>query len=183
MFGLAAVNEENEVMRRKWMHFAEEITKTCRMSYENTVTKLGPEIIRFDKFLNPFDRSFLLRPETVESYFVLWRLTKDPKYREWGWQVVQALELNCKVEAGYSGLRDVNIPKSYDDVQQSFFLAETLKYLYLLFSSDSLLDLELWVFNTEAHPLPIKGINPLYRALEYSRNTSYKIGQIPHVEL
>jgi len=181
MFSLAAVNDNDEV-KKKWMNIAEEITRTCHESYENTATKLGPEIIRFDKFLNPFDRSFLLRPETVESYFVLWRLTKDPKYREWGWQVVQALELNCKVEGGYSGLRDVNIPKSYDDVQQSFFLAETLKYLYLLFSSDSLLDLDLWVFNTEAHPLPIKGVNPFYRALQYSRNTSYNIGQ-PHVEL
>lgn len=36
------------------------------------------------------------------------------------------------------------------------------QYLYLLFSDDSLLPLDEWVFNTEAHPLPIKG-NPLYR--------------------
>jgi len=50
-----------------------------------------------------------------------------------------------------------------DDVQQSFFLAETLKYLYLLFSDDSLMSLDEWVYNTEAHPLPIKGVNPLYR--------------------
>jgi mannosyl-oligosaccharide alpha-1,2-mannosidase len=73
-------------------------------------------------------------------------------------------------------------PPQQDDVQQSFFLAETLKvsrplaqsfhsltdvslpqYLYLLFSDDSLLPLDEWVFNTEAHPLPIKNANPLYR--------------------
>ena len=36
---------------------------------------------------------------------------------------------------------------------QSFFLAETLKYLYLLFSLDE------WVFNTEAHPLKIVARN------------------------
>ena len=42
-----------------------------------------------------------------------------------------------------------------DDVQQSFFIAETLKYLYLLFSDDSILPLDKWVFNTEAHPLPV----------------------------
>jgi len=182
MFGLAAVNEEDEVMRKKWMHIAEEITKTCRMSYENTVTKLGPEIIRFDELHNHFDKSFLLRPETVESYFVLWRLTKDPKYRDWGWQVVQALELNCKVEGGYSGLRSVNTFKSFDDVQQSFFLAETLKYLYLLFSNDSLLDLDLWVFNTEAHPLPVKGVNSFYRAQQPSHNVNVTM-QTPHLEL
>jgi len=177
MFGLAAINDGDELNKKKWMKFAEEITRTCHESYENSFTKLGPEIIRFDKYLNPFDKSFLLRPETVESYFVLWRLTKDQKYREWGWQVVQALEMNCKVEGGYSGLRNVNMLRSYDDVQQSFFLAETLKYLYLLFSDDTLLDLDLWVFNTEAHPLPIKGVNHFYRREQISHN------EIVHLEL
>ncbi|CAD6200111.1 unnamed protein product, partial [Caenorhabditis auriculariae] len=43
----------------------------------------------------------------------------------------------------------------YDDVQQSFFLAETLKYAYLAFADDSLLSLNYWIFNTEAHPLPV----------------------------
>ena len=52
-------------------------------------------------------RYYILRPETVESYFLLWRLTKDPKYREWGWQMVQALDTTCKVEGGYSGVRNV----------------------------------------------------------------------------
>lgn len=42
-----------------------------------------------------------------------------------------------------------------DDVQQSFFLAETLKYLLLLFSDDSVIPLDSWVFNTEAHPMPV----------------------------
>jgi hypothetical protein len=37
------------------------------------------------------------------------------------------------------------------------------QYLYLLFSDDSLMSLDEWVYNTEAHPLPIKGVNPLYR--------------------
>lgn len=42
-----------------------------------------------------------------------------------------------------------------DDVQQSFFIAETLKYLFLLFSDDSVLPLDSWVLNTEAHPFPV----------------------------
>ena len=52
-------------------------------------------------------RYYILRPETVESYFLMWRLTKDPKYREWGWEMVQALDTHCKSEAGYSGIRNV----------------------------------------------------------------------------
>jgi len=42
---------------------------------------------------------------------------------------------------------------------QSFFLAETLKYLYLLFSPTTVIPLDEWVFNTEAHPLKIKSRN------------------------
>lgn len=40
-------------------------------------------------------------------------------------------------------------------MMQSFFLAETLKYLYLLFSPSSVISLDEWVFNTEAHPIKI----------------------------
>ncbi|KAK3516900.1 hypothetical protein QTP70_028269 [Hemibagrus guttatus] len=102
------------------------------------------------------EKYFILRPEVIETYMYMWRLTHDPKYRQWGWEAVKALEQHCKVEGGYSGVRDVysNTP-NHDDVQQSFYMAETLKYLYLLFSDDDHLPLEHWVFNTEAHPLPI----------------------------
>ena len=61
-----------------------------------------------------------------------------------------------QVEAGYSGLQDAGEAKPHhDDQMQSFFLAETLKYLYLLFSPSSSMALSEWVFNTEAHPLKI----------------------------
>ncbi|VDO72527.1 unnamed protein product [Heligmosomoides polygyrus] len=62
-----------------------------------------------------------------------------------------------KVASGYSGIRDVySTPVEHDDVQQSFLLAELFKYLYLIFAEDSVLPLSAWVFNTEAHPLPIR---------------------------
>ena len=58
---------------------------------------------------------------------------------------------------GYCGLKDVaRNPPTQDDVQQSFFLAETLKYLWLIFEDDEKLPLDKFVMNTEAHPLPIK---------------------------
>lgn len=61
-----------------------------------------------------------------------------------------------QVEGGYAGLRSVTVlPPIHDDTQQSFFLAETLKYLYLLFSPADVMPLDEWVFNTEAHPLKI----------------------------
>ncbi len=105
------------------------------------------------------DAHNLLRPETVESLFVLYRLTKDEQYREWGWKIFQAFERYAKVpEGGYSSIRDVGKPKDpgFHDNMESFFLGETLKYLFLLFGDDdSVVSLDEWVFNTEAHPMPI----------------------------
>lgn len=55
---------------------------------------------------------------------------------------------------GYAGVRDVTqLPVEHDDTMQSFFLAETLKYLFLLFGPDDVLPLDQYVLNTEAHPL------------------------------
>ncbi|KAJ0026788.1 hypothetical protein NQD34_017788 [Periophthalmus magnuspinnatus] len=143
------------------MELAAEIARTCHESYVRTALKLGPEAFRFDGGVEAIatrqnEKYFILRPEVIETYMYMWRFTHDPKYREWGWEAVQALEQHCKVEGGYTGLRDVYATSpNHDDVQQSFYLAETLKYLYLLFSDDDHLPFEHWVFNTEAHPLPV----------------------------
>ncbi|KAJ8978369.1 hypothetical protein NQ317_018601 [Molorchus minor] len=168
LLGLAAKTLKNEVSSR-YMEVGEEITRTCHESYNRSYTKLGPEAFRFTegaeaRALKVFEKYYILRPEVIESYFYMYRLTKDEKYRNWGWEAVQALEKYCRVSGGYTGLKNVYSEEpQQDDVQQSFFLAETLKYLYLLFSDDSLLSLDEWVFNTEAHPMPIKGVNPYYR--------------------
>ncbi|XP_017551280.1 mannosyl-oligosaccharide 1,2-alpha-mannosidase IA isoform X1 [Pygocentrus nattereri] len=147
--------------RQHYLDLAAEITHTCHESYSRSATKLGPEAFRFDGGAEATatrlsDRYYILRPEVIESYMYMWRLTHDPKYRQWGWEAVEALEKHCRVDSGYSGIRDVYASTvSHDNMQQSFFLSETLKYLYLLFSDDDLLPLDDWVFNTEAHPLPI----------------------------
>uniref|UniRef100_A0A3B3QW31 alpha-1,2-Mannosidase n=1 Tax=Paramormyrops kingsleyae TaxID=1676925 RepID=A0A3B3QW31_9TELE len=123
--------------------------------------KLGPEAFKFDSGLEAVairqnEKYYILRPEVIETYWYMWRFTHDPKYRQWGWEAAEAINKHCRVSGGFSGVKDVySSSPAYDDVQQSFFLAETLKYLYLLFSSDDLLPLDSWVFNTEAHPLPV----------------------------
>ena len=151
------------------MLLAENITSTCHESYDRSDTKLGPNSFMFTdsieaRALNQNERFYILRPETFESYFLMWRLTKNPKYREWGWEAMQALENNCRVNVGYTGIKNLyEVGGQQDDVQQSFFLAESIKYLYLLFSDDNLIDLDQWVINTEAHPLPVQGVNNYYR--------------------
>lgn len=169
MLALGSVHLPDPVSNQH-MQLASEIVRTCHESYNRSWTKLGPDVFHFDHgveatSLVKSEAFYILRPEVVESYFVMWRLTHDTKYREWGWEVVRALEEHCRVHDGYSGIKNVYACQvEKDDVMQSFFPAETLKYLYLLFSDDNIMSLDKWVFNTEAHPLPIKGANAFYRA-------------------
>eukprot|EP00057_Strongylocentrotus_purpuratus_P025085 XP_011679559.1 PREDICTED: mannosyl-oligosaccharide alpha-1,2-mannosidase isoform B [Strongylocentrotus purpuratus] len=159
MFALGSKFSDSK--KDHYLEMGKEITKTCHQAYDNTATKLGPEAFRFEGraeavAMRQNEKYYILRPETIESYFVLFRLTKDPLYRQWGWEAAQALEAHCRVGEGYSGIKDVYATHvAHDDVQQSFFLAETLKYLYLLFSDDEFMSLDDWVLNTEAHPLPV----------------------------
>ena len=95
---------------------------------------------------------YVLRPEAIESAYYLWRLTGDERYREMGAEMFRAIVAACRTDVGYAHLRSV-ITGEQDDAMQSFFLAETLKYAYLLFASPEVLDFDEVVFNTEAHPL------------------------------
>ena len=134
MLGLGAIRLGEPLQTRR-MELARGITHSCHESYDRSNTKLGPEAFRFSdameaKALKSNEKYYILRPEVIESYFVMWRLTHDPRYRQWGWEAVQALEKHCRVEGGYSGIKNVySDDPTKDDVQQSFFLAETLKVM------------------------------------------------------
>ena len=94
----------------------------------------------------------------MESLFVLYRITKNPLYQDWGWEILQAFDGHSRVSSGgFATLQRVNSENpQHNNRMESFFLSETLKYLFLLFSDDAdTLPLDEWVFNTEAHPLPI----------------------------
>ncbi|KAF7253102.1 hypothetical protein EG68_07860, partial [Paragonimus skrjabini miyazakii] len=157
--GMLALGARNN--KDVWFQRAIEITRTCNTSYESTVTNLGPDSFSFSPGVEALPvkvqhKAYMQRPETVESYFYLWRLTKEEKYRVSALKIVQALEKYARTPGGYSGLKNVlSLDPQHDDVQQSYFLAETLKYLYLIFSEDSLLPLDRFVFNSEGHPFPI----------------------------
>jgi hypothetical protein len=133
------------------------------------IAGLAPEYVRFDtapagaaagapSMVSADNAPYnLLRPEAVESLFMLWRATGEQRYREWGWEMFQSFERHCRVPGGgYSGVSDVREanPRK-NDKQESFWLAETLKYFYLLFSDESVLPLDAFVLNTEAHPLRV----------------------------
>lgn len=104
------------------------------------------------------DAHNLLRPEFIESLWYMHQFTRNSTFQDWGWQIFQAFEKYTKVANGYTSIGNVrNIGNlRHKDMMESFFLSETLKYLYMLFSDNSkLIDLEKYVLNTEAHILPI----------------------------
>lgn len=151
--GMLALGAHGPTKERD-MQLAKEVTETCYKMYKNTPLGLSPETVTFNSNgFNPGVLTYLQRPEAVESIFILYRLTKDVKYQKWAYEIFQSIKKVCRVEHGYSGLANIYQEHTKDDFQQSFFLAETLKYLYLTFTDD--IDLNEWVINTEAHPLKI----------------------------
>lgn len=163
--------------RAHYWNMATELTRTCYMIYNETPKGLAPEIVLFKQFpdethpdwwlspsnlffVKPADAFNLLRPETVESIMYMYQLSKQQKYRDWAWHIFSNFRksASCLKQNGnviYSSISNVltNGQTTFLDNMESFWLAETLKYLYLTFVDD--LDLSNIVFNTEAHPFPV----------------------------
>jgi mannosidase alpha-like ER degradation enhancer 2 len=93
-----------------------------------------------------------LRPEIIESTYYLYHYTHDAKYLAMGVVYFDSLVKYCRTDDAYAELADVRT-KAKADSMESFFFAEVLKYLYLLFAPESTLDFDRVIFNTEAHPL------------------------------
>jgi mannosyl-oligosaccharide alpha-1,2-mannosidase len=107
----------------------------------------------FPEFFDIPDKRYILRPEAIESLFVLYRVTGDETLRDEAWKLFEAIDNHTKTEYGNAALSDVTrVPAPQTDSMESFWTAETLKYFYLIFSPPEVLSLDEWVFNTEAHP-------------------------------
>ncbi|KAK9485633.1 glycoside hydrolase [Lipomyces starkeyi] len=105
------------------------------------------------------DARYFLRPEVIEGYFYAYRITGDPKYQDWAWSAFEGLRKFCKAQYGYGEIQDVTLPDGGGttvDSSESFFLAETMKYLFLIFDDPDRLSLDEWVLSTEAHPFRIE---------------------------
>ncbi|KAK2578503.1 hypothetical protein KPH14_002060 [Odynerus spinipes] len=115
--------------------------------------------------------SYPLRPELIESVMYLYRATGDPYLIQVGVDILRSLQHSAKTKCGYATINDVRDHRKADRME-SFFLAETTKYLYLLFDPDNfihnngqqgdviktqwghcIVDSGGYVFNTEAHPI------------------------------
>ncbi|KAK7576581.1 hypothetical protein V9T40_012867 [Parthenolecanium corni] len=97
-----------------------------------------------------------LRPEFLESTYFLYRATGDHYYLHVGRNVLRSLQTYARVACGYASVKDVRTG-AHEDSMDSFVLAETFKYLYLLFAdpADIPINLDDYLFTTEAHFLPL----------------------------
>ncbi|CAM9257753.1 unnamed protein product [Choristocarpus tenellus] len=157
---LGSTTHEDPEKAERDLRLAKALAFTCYNMYSRQKTGLAPEMVNFrdgqDMVVPGNAGYYKLRPETAESLFILHQITGDPIYREWSWSIFQAIEKHCKTPNGYGSHPDVNNPSARaEDNLESFFLAETLKYLFLIQDPDHIVDLTKVVFNTEAHPLRI----------------------------
>ncbi len=116
-----------------------------------TTFGIEPEQIEYEK-MEILTSSYVLRPENIESAYYLHQITGDARYLKMGKTMFENIVEHCKVEAGFAAISDVRTMEKRDEME-SFFLAETLKYAFLLFAPNSVLPFAETIFNTEAHPI------------------------------
>ncbi|KAK0744344.1 glycoside hydrolase [Apiosordaria backusii] len=178
MFGLGGRLFGN----KEHVKIGEQLARGCAWAYGAFPTGLMPEIFdlipcegdwrdgpcKFDedrwrkdgnkKLKKPFksarDARYILRPEAIESLFVMFRITGKKELQELAWEMFQSVVKSTETELGFSAIGDVTVqgPTKKLDSMESFWLAETLKYFYLIFSPPDLISLDEFVLNTEAHP-------------------------------
>lgn len=137
-------------------------TKHCMESPEEEERASQKNII------SPIDNRYILRPEALESVFYMYRVTGEKVWQQHGWDMFTSIERLTRVvdEDGrvtaYSAVsrveydpnkkRPENPNHNKRNEAESFWLGETLKYAYLLFADESVVSLDEYVLNTEAHP-------------------------------
>ncbi|KAF8074979.1 glycoside hydrolase family 47 protein [Lyophyllum atratum] len=155
--------------------YALQLIDGCWNTYESTATGIGPEAFAYassdgnytgvdpptDADLEFYAKHgfysyrpyYILRPEVLESNFYAWRITGNTKYLDRAAKAVESFSKYLPAAVGFAGIEDVRDPASAKiDDMESFWFAEVLKYLYLTFDDPKHIDIDEYIFNTEAHP-------------------------------
>lgn len=101
------------------------------------------------------DGNWQFRPEEVESIMYAHRITGDPRWAEYSWQIFQAINDTSRTAEAFGGIHNVDMPFGGNmyNLISSFFFAEVLKYTYITQTDPNVINLDQWVFNTECHPM------------------------------
>ncbi|KAH6610668.1 glycoside hydrolase family 47 [Trichoderma cornu-damae] len=130
-----------------------ETLETCAWDEERWEKAGGKSLPK--GFTHARDKRYILRPEAIESLFVLYRVTGKADLQDTAWSMFEAIMKATQTDLANSAIEDVTVsgPTRKLDSMESFWLAETLKYFYLIFSAPDVISLDEYVLNTEAHPL------------------------------
>lgn len=96
--------------------------------------------------INVGDSRYLLRPETIESIFIYYRITGDTSYQDKAWELFQTIERQTRTAIAHAALENLaqSTPDKVDRME-SFWLAETLKYFYLIFEEPGVVSLDEYI--------------------------------------
>lgn len=160
----------------------EEASKFCRQHWDEEKNEQATDCDDMPPkgITNLEDPRYLLRPEAIESVFIMYRITADRQYLDAAWNMFRSVVTASRTTYANGQVRDVtfvpqtreykgrkipmvqrvpgvrggmvNREDNVEDKMESFWTAETLKYFYLIFSREDMISLDEWVFNTEAHP-------------------------------
>ncbi|KAF2196464.1 class I alpha-mannosidase [Delitschia confertaspora ATCC 74209] len=140
--------------------YEEEVLKRASSKYNNDAQAAISELKLPLGFTALRDKRYLLRPEAIESVFLLYRITGEAAYMDHAWDMFTSIRKYSSTPFGNGQVNDITDTQvtegwgggGVEDKMESFWLAETLKYFYLIFSRTDMVSLDEWVFNTEAHP-------------------------------
>jgi mannosyl-oligosaccharide alpha-1,2-mannosidase len=144
---------------KKWI---QDVVKTASSGGEKVSADKAQALIEYKRLPKGIthipDTRYHLRPEAIESVFILYRITGRKDLLESAWDMFRAIDSNTRTDLANSALLDITVTgadkkPAMSDTMESFWLGETLKYFYLIFSEPDLISLDEYVFNTEAHPL------------------------------
>lgn len=131
LLALGAHKRPKAPNRKQEFQLAEDLARTCHEMYARHPTGMAPEAVKFQGSMDfeadkPYAMWSILRPETAESYWILHELTGDHKYRDWGHEMLEAIDRSCRTTFGYGAHPDVtsrSAPccKGNDDKEASFF--------------------------------------------------------------
>ncbi|UKZ94460.1 uncharacterized protein TrAFT101_009332 [Trichoderma asperellum] len=133
--------------------------EVLRLAKDKQATSVD-DIIKRDRLPPGFasipDRRYILRPEAIESVFILYRATGRADLLDSAWTMFESINRTTSTKLANSAVWDVTVPQDQQperaNSMESFWLGETLKYFYLIFSETDVISLDEYVFNTEAHP-------------------------------
>lgn len=101
-----------------------------------------------------------LNPEIIESAYYLYHFTRKPEYQAMAARYWAGIKQHCRTDVAFTSIVDVRTMEQ-KDYMPTFFFAETLKYLFLVFSEGhGTFNLDDHVFNTEAHPFRRSTLSP-----------------------